>query len=81
MNLVNSNKNIVVPIKWIQSIDLGKICNDGLNHSIIYKIFFSSNKYENPDFNSEAIKSDFEAQRGIYEARLLWHSGKTRKHN
>lgn len=26
VNLVNSNKNMVVPIKWFQQIDLGKIC-------------------------------------------------------
>lgn len=73
---MNSNKNIVIPIKWIYQIDLGNICNDGINHSITYKVFFSANKFETPDFNSKVIENGFGAQRGIYKARLLWYSGK-----
>lgn len=76
VNIIKTNENIVVPFNWIQNIRLGEISNNGPNASIIYKIFYSLDLSEIPDFNAVEIKSVCDGQRGCYKARLLWFFGK-----
>lgn len=68
VNLIGSQKNIVIPIKWIESFNTTSMANDGINQSMIHKIFYSKNQSEMADFKLPTNPLYFN-ERGCYLAR------------
>lgn len=70
-------KNIVVPIKWVQSIDIDNLINGGINLSQTHIVFYSTKK-EDPDFSLECDRVNFidGNARGCFYGRIIEFFGK-----
>lgn len=75
--LKNSIKNLAIPVKWINKINLIDLMNNSINLSQTYIVFYCKRKRE-PDFTlpvkiTFCDEEDFAA---CYEAHILKFFGK-----
>lgn len=67
-------RNIVVPLKYLQKIDLSD-GNDGVNQSKSVLVFFNENWEMQPDFSLEIATSYCSENSACYYARLVRYFG------
>lgn len=74
----NPKKAIIVPSKWIKSIDLSAVLNYGLRYqrNKIFKIYYSKDLFDEPDFNLHIVTRFDEQQCDCYNGTLVKHFGK-----
>lgn len=69
--LENSKQKLVIPLKWIYSIDITQIMNYGISHTKQHVVFYCNDPDEEPNFRLP-IQNDFdENQNACYYARVL----------
>lgn len=73
---LDSQRNLVIPLRWIFSFELKKWVNDGINPSSQYKIFFSQDANETPNFSLPINVGEFYGQTGCYIAQIRKLFGK-----
>lgn len=70
-------KNIVIPIKYLEKIDLSSNMKDGVNQSKRVLLFFNKDLQQNPNFSLD-VKSHFDGDNsGCYFGHILKFFGKS----
>lgn len=69
--LKHSKKKVVVPIKWVGSLDLLQIFNIGVSHTKDHNIFYSPNPNDEPNFAAEIKQSFDENASFCYDGKVL----------
>lgn len=74
--LIESKEKLVIPSKWIYSLDIVQVFNIGISHTKTHKIFYSPNLNDEPDFKA-SLEREFTIQRKCcYEAKIYRFFGK-----
>lgn len=74
--LTKSLENLVVPIKWVKSLNVTELIKGGVNSLEIQTVFYSP-KDEPADFNLQRDQLDYnENSRGCFKARIHKFYGK-----
>lgn len=73
--LSESRQKIVIPMKWILSVDIVQVFNYGVSHTKDHIIYYSQNLDDEPNFRLK-VEDVFEFKEGCYEARILHAHGK-----
>lgn len=74
--LTQSKVKLVIPIKWVSSLDIIQIFNYGVSHTKDHLIFYSSVDDDDPDFGTEKKREFVMNDIGCYDARIMSIWGK-----
>lgn len=70
------NKNVSVPFKWIQGVNIIAAANDGVNCEENVKVFYSPVRFEDPNFAMDLCSTFDQNKRACYLATVNRFSGK-----
>lgn len=75
--LKESKVKLVIPIKWIESLDIVQVMNIGIRHTKDHVIFYSSNESIEADFTAQMRTVFDETAPARYIGKVLSIWGKT----
>lgn len=81
VNLVESSKNVVIPMKFVYSMQRWAAYNRSINSNHKYLIFFSPDFNKNPNFYAPKRRLFNDSVDACYHARLLKCFGMLKKIN
>lgn len=74
--LKESKEKIIVPFKWIFSLNVARCLNNGISRNKPFVIFYSPNRESEPDFK-KPLRIEFdENEEACYKAHFLKSHGK-----